>query len=396
MLFPKFGIYYICMKGGQKSVQQRQKNKTNKMKTKLLFTILFFLTLFSFSQNGPWYDRVFRATSPDGLIWTKDPTMLFDTASVPGAVKDTNGTIFLYDVYMPGPLSTETLMVATSTDGQNFSAQQPINVTGSSVIRKVDPNPILLSDGRIRLFYLDLGSPNPHNIYSAVSNDGINFAEESGIRFSKNNITDPDVFYVNSSSTWVMFTSLGTQLVRATSTDGLTFTEDASFIWNNGSVCSTFPFPGNIYRTYFCGSGGIKSATSIDGYNLTVESGVRIQPGMSEMICDPTIVQLLTNSYVMYYKSFILGTGIEETKNEILISISPNPFSTQTILQTEIILKNATLTINNIFGQNVKQIKNINGQTVTLTRDNLPSGLYFLQLTEDKKIIVTKKLLIID
>ncbi len=260
------------------------------------------------SQSGPWNDRVFSATSPDGLNWTKDPNILFNTASVPGAVKGTNGTIFLYTVYLPGPTTNETLMVAISTDGQNFSVRQPINVPNSVITRRVDPNPVLLPDGRIRLYYIDFGTIPTKNLYSAISNDGINFTEEPGIRFTQNHITDPDVFYLGGN--WVGFLSkpnVGMQIIRIVSSDGLNFIEDATFNWNNGGISFTFLFPGNIYRTYYCAMGGMKSAMSTDGYNLTVEPSTRIQPGMNEVLCDPTIVQLASNSYVMYYKTFLVG-----------------------------------------------------------------------------------------
>jgi|ERR1035437_6446744 PKD repeat protein len=78
------------------------------------------------------------------------------------------------------------------------------------------------------------------------------------------------------------------------------------------------------------------------------------------------------------------------------ISIYPNPFSSSTTLQSDIFFKDATLTIYNSYGQTVKQIKNISGQAVTLTRDNLPSGLYFIRLTQDNKILATDKLVITD
>jgi hypothetical protein len=81
-------------------------------------------------------------------------------------------------------------------------------------------------------------------------------------------------------------------------------------------------------------------------------------------------------------------------KNKILIS--PNPFSVQTTLQTDKFFKDATLTVYNSYGQEVKQIKNISGQTITLHRDNLSSGLYFIRLTQYNKTIATDKLVIID
>ena len=89
-------------------------------------------------------------------------------------------------------------------------------------------------------------------------------------------------------------------------------------------------------------------------------------------------------------------TGISENEIENTVSIYPNPFSTQTTLQTDNLLKNATLTVYNFFGQTVAQIKNINGQTVTFSRDNLASGLYFVHLTQDSKVIASDKLIITD
>ena len=50
----------------------------------------------------------------------------------------------------------------------------------------------------------------------------------------------------------------------------------------------------------------------------------------------------------------------------------------------------------NIFGQAVKQIKNINEQNIILYRDNLPSGLYFIRLTKNSQEIFKSKIVITD
>ncbi len=98
-----------------------------------------------------------------------------------------------------------------------------------------------------------------------------------------------------------------------------------------------------------------------------------------------------------YYVPVCLVTGFSEPELENnLVKIFPNPFSTEITLKINQNSKNATLTIFNSFGQQVKQIKNINGQTVTLHRDNLPSGLYFIRITQDSKVIATEKLVIMD
>lgn len=83
----------------------------------------------------------------------------------------------------------------------------------------------------------------------------------------------------------------------------------------------------------------------------------------------------------------------DETGTEKVV-IYPNPFSSQTVLQTNHPLHNATLTVENCFGQTVTQITNITGQTVVLSRNNLASGLYVVRLTEENTTIAVKKVVI--
>jgi uncharacterized delta-60 repeat protein len=74
--------------------------------------------------------------------------------------------------------------------------------------------------------------------------------------------------------------------------------------------------------------------------------------------------------------------------------VYPNPFSQQTTLKAFNLLKSASLTICNSQGQLVKEINSITSQTITIMRDNLPSGLYFVKLTEDDKVIISERLVI--
>jgi Secretion system C-terminal sorting domain len=88
--------------------------------------------------------------------------------------------------------------------------------------------------------------------------------------------------------------------------------------------------------------------------------------------------------------------GMNEYSSNTIFSIFPNPFISSTTIQTTDHLKNASLTICNAYGQPVKQVKNISGQNVSLSRDNLPRGLYFIKLIEANKIIAVEKLMITD
>lgn len=253
--------------------------------------------------NGPYYHKIYTATSKDGLTWDKQNKVLFDHASVPGAViKD--GVIYLYFVDASGDLSDQ-LSVGISKDlGKSFDKQK-IEIKGAT-LTAVDPNPVLLDNGKIRLYYfaspLVAGDPaaasGQHKIMSAESSDGIHFENVSEV-FAEENITDPDVF--KTAKDWRLFISKGTNLDLAISNDnGLTFTKQNDFSWNEGGVPSTFNFNGTL-RTYFCGKGGIGSAIGADTGKLAVESGVRVEES-NKIVCDPSVIQLPDNTYMMFYK----------------------------------------------------------------------------------------------
>ena len=76
------------------------------------------------------------------------------------------------------------------------------------------------------------------------------------------------------------------------------------------------------------------------------------------------------------------NAGIHELTDNETISVHPNPFITSTTLHTNKILKDASLTVYSTFGQQVKRINNISGQTVALDRDRLPAGIYLIRLTQ--------------
>jgi hypothetical protein len=88
--------------------------------------------------------------------------------------------------------------------------------------------------------------------------------------------------------------------------------------------------------------------------------------------------------------------GVNENSINNRFSIFPNPLISETTIETSYDLKNASLTLYNAYGQAIKQVNNISGQTLSLSRDNLPSGLYLIRLTEENMIIAEDKLLIID
>jgi hypothetical protein len=102
------------------------------------------------------------------------------------------------------------------------------------------------------------------------------------------------------------------------------------------------------------------------------------------------------NNYIEY-TNYCTTTGFAtQSESPNLVNIFPNPFSSLTTLQTDFFLHNATLTVDNCFGQTVLKITSISAQTITFNRGNLPNGLYFVHLTQDSIVVATKKIIITD
>jgi hypothetical protein len=76
--------------------------------------------------------------------------------------------------------------------------------------------------------------------------------------------------------------------------------------------------------------------------------------------------------------------------------VNPNPFSSSATIQLNTIVKQGYLNIYNINGQLVQEKKNISGNLLTLSRENLVSGLYFFMLKENNTIITSNKFVITD
>ena len=130
---------------------------------------------------------------------------------------------------------------------------------------------------------------------------------------------------------------------------------------------------GNVYTTgYFRGA-----------IDFDIQAGTFILPssGGSQDI------------FVCKLGSFTMGI-YEPSTIAPQLTIYPNPFSALTTLQTLTPLSNATLIVVDIFGQTVAQINNINDRSITFNRDNLPSGMYFIRLTQNGQVIATNKIII--
>ncbi len=137
------------------------------------------------------------------------------------------------------------------------------------------------------------------------------------------------------------------------------------------------------------------------GGGLPDPYGVQIQnPGTyagGEMrITDPSGTS--ATGFDMVFKTYVSPyTGVDE--NPVvspIVTIAPNPFSTETTLKSSTSFNNALVIIYNVFGQEIKRITSVSGTEITLHRDNLDAGMYFIRMEEGGKTIMTDKLIIAD
>lgn len=249
--------------------------------------------------QGPYHDKVSYAVSSSLTSWPTSGTLMLEHASVPDIINK-SGTLYAYFVDVSQDGKSEQIGIKTSADnGTTWSDRQfaLIKSVGSKV--PVDPAPTLLSDGRVRLYYLDFSvaqddQDGEHTIYSAISTDGINFTQEDGKRFSHNAIYDPDVVLVG--STWHMYVGTGDiKTISATSSDGLNFTYE-------GIANASGAVPNVIYENskYYMYNPGISISTSADGKTFTKTSN-SFNPG--EPAADPGITKMSNGKYIMVYKT---------------------------------------------------------------------------------------------
>ena len=92
----------------------------------------------------------------------------------------------------------------------------------------------------------------------------------------------------------------------------------------------------------------------------------------------------------------LLPTGIEDVQDLGHISLYPNPSAGGITVKANINLKNADFTIYNILGKEVKALRNISGREITISRDNMPCGIFYIRINEDNRTIAVEKLIITD
>lgn len=92
----------------------------------------------------------------------------------------------------------------------------------------------------------------------------------------------------------------------------------------------------------------------------------------------------------------VIGINQSTVNGNNTISCYPNPFNNCATIHLDDYLQGVTLEIYNSMGKKVKEITNAQGSELKIHRDNLPDGIYFLQLNKDQRNTTFCKLVIDD
>jgi hypothetical protein len=85
--------------------------------------------------------------------------------------------------------------------------------------------------------------------------------------------------------------------------------------------------------------------------------------------------------------------GINEENSDLRMTISPNPFITKAQISFNKELRNSTVEIFDVLGQKVRTIS-FSGNELSLEREGLKPGIYFIQIVSANMILTNKKVVI--
>jgi hypothetical protein len=131
---------------------------------------------------------------------------------------------------------------------------------------------------------------------------------------------------------------------------------------------------------------------SVSGWKETIING----PIALLTVKDSVIFGLPNGAIFSLFICSELTAGAERQNIKAGYLLSPNPLVTEATMQLYTELKDATLILYNLYGQPVKELNHISGQSIPIHRNDLPVGVYFIRLTENKKNMITSRLIIAD
>jgi len=173
------------------------------------------------------------------------------------------------------------------------------------------------------------------------------------------------------------------------------------FVYNNELYAGgVFSYAGGVHAeiiakwdgTKWCGLGSVfdNDVTTMACYHDSLYIG-----GAFQFIDGDTVNYIAKWTGGNYVDTCGNNSGINEINDEEKsIIVFPNPFNTFTSLQLSKPIQNATLSIYNVLGKEVKTLQNLNGTEIIINREGMKSGMYFYNLIDSKGLIGRGKMIV--
>ncbi len=364
---------------------------------KVFLCIIIFCLFIQFLQAQPWRNPLKICRSSNGSDFNSIQTFQ-DSSGVPNVIMLPSGVLISAFQWFRQPVgspSWDRVAVKFSSDsGISWTQPQPIVVNGlpGNFTRPFDPTLAVTDNGRIRIYFSDGMTMIPDtsvNTYSAISDDGINYTLEPGIRFTLPDrpVIDPAVIKFRGLchlvNPFTNQTSGGA--FHNISNDGLNFTRVADIPSDNAHSWIGNYMIKDTNELRFYGSGmGIWYAYSPNGGTWSSYFSTNVTGG------DPSVLKLSESNYLMIYTGPPYSTSISSNSNSVndfyLYQNYPNPFNPVTNLEFGISdLGFVTLKVFDITGNEIAFLINENKNPgiykVVFDGSNLSSGIYFYKLT---------------
>ena len=345
-----------------------------------------FLTLLGVIWADPRENRLLIATSPDGIAWTRQNQVFYDSADVPDAVVGPGGRVYLYFQNFRHPDENK-IYVGFSGDGLSDWIFGPIVISGTEYWpgQPCDPDIVVRGD-TMRLYFTGdpYGDMKPET-YSAISFDGMNFFLEQGVRFQVDGaaVLDPSLLWTGDTCRYFAGGIPGINY-RAHSNDGINFLRDPDFSADGFMMANGIAVPGG-YRFYsFREDQGIKSLFSTNGTDWSFDPGYRLQLDTTAgleygYVKDPAVVKT-GSGYIMYYVTKIPPGNVSEGNGRgFSFSVYPNPAGD--ILLINISLPDDVPYSLRLYDSSGRLVRGALNPCNPLPASDIPPGIYFLRLT---------------